>query len=89
MQHREVVGTRSAGLCKVTLENCGSRPAMFRFLLKNVGTRLQYVLNYACRKWKQCTPGSMNSLFSDLFKEFWRGILGGVRDYLGEIWGGF
>ena len=35
------------------------------------------------------TPGSMNSLFSDLFMEFWRGILGGVRDYLGEVWGGF
>ena len=30
----------------------------------------------------------MNSLFSDLFKEFWRGILGGVRDFwakLGEV----
>ena len=35
------------------------------------------------------TPGSMNSLFSDLFKEFWRGILGGVRDYLGEVLVGF
>ena len=29
------------------------------------------------------TPGSTNSLFSDFFREFWRGILGGVRDYLG------
>ena len=29
------------------------------------------------------TPGSMNSLFGDFFREFWRGILGGVRDYLG------
>ena len=37
----------------------------------------------------QRTPGSMNSLFSDLFREFWRGILGGVRDYLGEVLGGF
>ena len=36
-----------------------------------------------------CTPGSMNSLFSDFFMEFWRGILGGVRDYLGEVLGGF
>ena len=35
------------------------------------------------------TPGSMNSLFSDLFKEFWRGILGGVRDYLGKVLEGF
>ena len=35
------------------------------------------------------TPGSMNSLFSDFFREFWRGILGGVRDYLGEVLGGF
>ena len=35
------------------------------------------------------TPGSMNSLFSDLFREFWRGILGGLRDYLGEVLGGF
>ena len=35
------------------------------------------------------TPGSMNSLFSDFFREFWRGLLGGVRDYLGEIVGGF
>ena len=31
----------------------------------------------------------MNSLFSYFFMEFWRGILGGVRDYLGEIVGGF
>ena len=36
-----------------------------------------------------CTPGSMNSLFGDFFREFWRGILGGVRDYLGEVLGGF
>ena len=35
------------------------------------------------------TPGSMNSLFSDFFREFWRGILGGVRDYLGQVLGGF
>ena len=35
------------------------------------------------------TPGSINSLFSDLFREFGRGILGGVRDYLGETLGGF
>ena len=34
-------------------------------------------------------PGSMNSLFSDFFREFWRGILGGVRDYLGEVLGDF
>ena len=27
----------------------------------------------------------MNSLFGDFFREFWRGILGGVRDYLGEV----
>ena len=38
---------------------------------------------------KYSTPGSMNSLFSDFFREFWRGILGGVRDYLGEVLGGF
>ena len=35
------------------------------------------------------TPGSMNSLFSGLFTEFWRDVLGGGRHYLGEIWGGF
>ena len=35
------------------------------------------------------TPGSMNSLFSDVFSELWRDILTGVRDYLGEILGGF
>ena len=35
------------------------------------------------------TPGSMNSLFSNFFRELWRGILGGVRDYLGKILGGF
>ena len=35
------------------------------------------------------TPGSMNSLFSDFFREFWRGMSGGVRDYLGEVLGGF
>ena len=28
----------------------------------------------------------MNSLFSDFFREFSGGILGGVRDYLGVIW---
>jgi len=32
-----------------------------------------------------CTPGSMHSLFSDFFRELWRGILGGVRDYVGEV----
>ena len=32
---------------------------------------------------------SMNSLFSNFFGEFLEGILGGVRDYLGEDWGGF
>ena len=35
------------------------------------------------------TPGSINSLFSDFFREFWRGISGGVRDYSGEVLGGF
>ena len=35
------------------------------------------------------THGPMNSLFSDLFGEFWRGNFRGVRDYLGEILGGF
>ena len=35
------------------------------------------------------TPGSINSLLSDLFKEFGRGMLGGVRDYVGEVLGGF
>ena len=32
------------------------------------------------------TPGSMNSLFSDFFTEFWRGILGRVREH---VRGGF
>ena len=31
------------------------------------------------------TPGSMNSLFGALFWEFWKGILGVARDYLGRI----
>ena len=35
------------------------------------------------------TPGSMNSLFSDFFRECWRGNLRGVRNYLGDIWEGF
>ena len=30
----------------------------------------------------------MNSLFGDFFREFWREILGGVRDYLGVDFGG-
>ena len=30
----------------------------------------------------------MNSLFSSFFTECWTGILGGVRDYLGELLGG-
>ena len=30
----------------------------------------------------------MNSLFSYLFREFERAILGGVRDYFGEVSGG-
>ena len=41
------------------------------------------------RSYNKFTPGSMNSLFSDFFREFWRGILGGARDYLGEMLGGF
>lgn len=32
------------------------------------------------------TPVSMHSLFSDLFSEIWRAILGGVRDYVEELW---
>ena len=35
------------------------------------------------------TPESMNSLLSDFWKEFRRGILGGGRNYLGELLGGF
>ena len=35
------------------------------------------------------TPGSMNRLFGDFFKEFWRGVLGCVRDYLGVDLGRF
>ena len=31
----------------------------------------------------------MNSLFSDFFQEFWRGILEGGRDYLGVDFGRF
>jgi len=34
-------------------------------------------------------PRSMNSLFSDLFREFGRVVLDVVRDYLGETVGGF
>ena len=30
-------------------------------------------------------PGWMNSLFNNLFMKCWRGMLGGVRDYLGEM----
>lgn len=30
---------------------------------------------------KTFTPGSVNGLFSDLFREFWRGVFGGVQDY--------
>ena len=32
-------------------------------------------------------PTSINSLCSDFSKEFWRGILGCVRDYFGEGFG--
>ena len=39
-----------------------------------------YILEYL-----QPTHGSMNSLFSDFFHEFWRGMLGDVRDYFGEM----
>ena len=35
------------------------------------------------------TPGSMNILFSDCFTEFWKDLLAGVRDYVGEVLGGF
>ena len=35
------------------------------------------------------TLGSMNRLFGDFFKEFWRVILGGVRKYLRVFSGGF
>ena len=36
----------------------------------------------------KCTPGQMNSLFSYFFTEWERVILGGVRDYFGEVSGG-
>ena len=39
--------------------------------------------------YRPVTPGSMNSLFGNFFREFWRGILGGVRDYLGMDLGRF
>ena len=42
-----------------------------------------------CLMFFACTRGSMNSLFSDFFTEFWRGIFGGARDYVGEMLGGF
>ena len=35
------------------------------------------------------TPVSIHSLFSDLFKELWRRIVGGDRNYVVEIWEGF
>ena len=35
------------------------------------------------------TLRSLSSLLGDFFREFWRGILGGVRDYLGGGWGRF
>ena len=35
-----------------------------------------------------CTPGSINRLFSNLFMEFWRGMLGDVRDYSADVLGG-
>ena len=35
------------------------------------------------------TPGSMNSLFSDFVREFWRGVLEGILGHLGETLGGF
>ncbi len=47
-----------------------------------------FSIQYSRFKWKdRCwffiTPGSMNRLFSDLFRKFEGVILGGVRDYLG------
>ena len=36
-----------------------------------------------------CTPGSINSLFGDFFRELWGIVLEGVRDFLGRILGGF
>ena len=39
--------------------------------------------------WEHLEMSSLNSLFGDLFREFGRGILGGVRDYFGEVLGGF
>ena len=35
------------------------------------------------------THGSMDGLFGDFFREFWRVILGGVRYYLGVDFGRF
>ena len=35
------------------------------------------------------TPASIHCIFSDLFTDFWRGYVRGVRDYLGEMLGGF
>ena len=36
-----------------------------------------------------CVPPPLGGVLGKTLDEFWRGILGGVRDYLGEIWGGF
>ncbi len=46
-----------------------------------------YCSVYSCVKY--FTPGSINSLFSNFVREIWRGMFGGVRDYLEEMLGGF
>ena len=69
----------------------GTSPTLrSRVMAKNPG---RMILNRLQNKGPVCwalvrhpyTRGSINSLFSDFFKEFWRRILGGVRDYIGEV----
>ena len=60
------------------------------FLLFDVRIRMEDLIEYLRPRTqilrKNCpTTGSMSSLFSDLFKEIWRDILGGARDYSLDI----
>ena len=61
----------------------------FVYILSRIHFAVHVSISKAFQGQVCTTPGSMNSPFRDFVMEFWRGILGGVRDYLGEMFGGF
>ena len=62
----------------------------FPLSMNNIAKHYLFVNDYSLQSVRRVTTlKSLSSLLGDFFREFWRGILEGVRDYLGEVFGGF